>query len=590
MVERGQTRPISSFSHSHAARARVWWRGAAATLLALAGSRGLAGAAPRPVRVTIQDQPHFENARSTRVAGSVEVRAELRDDTGAPIAGADVELAAARPAGQRLELAACVPGRGRRGDAPLRTDVAGALCARVGNAAPDAEVELTFAGDALHLPAVVRVALEQAPSGLELSFETPSLELTLDQPTSRLHLRVAGTSDDEPIPALELELHEQGRTRPLAASEWSRAGDRLSFSIDSAQLGEPGPARLVARHIGRDRPVRAEAVALKLATVRLGAELVGSAAPGSAAELRVWAEPRGQLDPSGWVEVTREDGSGSLGSAPFEAGTALLRLAEEATSGELWIHYRSDDPWWRAGDPLRLVLGAPDTPREPRRWPWLALLAPIGYVCLRSLQRPAPRQSERRAPAPRRQPAAMVVESAAPKSGWVGTVTDAHDGHPIAGARVRALLPSFRAEDAATHSTITDALGGFRLPALPEPLPEGARLEVWSMLHSALDRSLPPQGRVSITLTSRRRAVLRRLVRWAHAIGSPWVRGGEPTPGEIVATALRRGERHTAQWADAVQAAAYGAAPVDEAREAALRAAEPPWRHGAPSEREGRDD
>jgi hypothetical protein len=83
-------------------------------------------------------------------------------------------------------------------------------------------------------------------------------------------------------------------------------------------------------------------------------------------------------------------------------------------------------------------------------------------------------------------------------------------------------------------------------------------------------------------LTSRRRAVLRRLVRWARAPGSPWSRGGEPTPGEVAAVAARRGDPRTAHWAEGVQAAAFGGAPVDEAVEAALRAAEPAWQPSPP--------
>jgi hypothetical protein len=547
------------------------------------------------VRLTIQDQPQFAEAHSQRlVGGGFEVRAALRDDTGAPMVGAPVTAAALGGAGERGELTTCAEERGnrsRRGTV-LRVDDAGTVCVRVAAAAPGAVLALSFEGDALHLPATTRVALEPAPVGLELAFEAASLELPLDQVVLRLRLRVAGTSEREPIPAIELELHQEGRSVPLATSEWSRSGDTLSFSLDTAQLGAPGPARLVARHSGGERAVRAEAVALKVLTVRLGAELSDADEPGGAVEARVWAEPRGEISPSGWVEATRGDAGASLGSAPFEAGAALLRLAAEDATGDIWLHYRSDDPWWRAGDPLQLALGEAGAPREPRRWPWLALLVPIGYVCMRSLQRPAPRRGERRARAVAAGTTAAqrVVEASGPPSGWVGIVSDAHDGQPVAGARVEVQLPSFRSTDAATLRAITDALGEFRLAALPEPLPEGARLKVWAPLHSEIDRPLPPQGRVSIGLTSRRRAVLRRLVRWARSLGPPWARGVDPTPGEIAAIAARRGERQTARWAEDIQAAAYGAPPVDEAREAALLEAEPGWRPGPAGERDAHDD
>jgi hypothetical protein len=562
-------------------------------LLALPAVAPRASGAAPPVRVTIQDQPHFANARSTRLPeGGFEVRADLRDDTGAAMAGAMVAVAALGASDERAEMATCGQGRStrlRRG-AALRVDDAGAVCVRVTHAVPGAALALSFAGDALHLPAATRVALEPAPVGVELAFETPSLELPLDQPRLRLRLRVAGTAEREPIPAIELELHQQGRVIPLAASEWSRSGDTLSFSLDTAQLGAPGPARLVARHAGAEGLVRAEAVALKVSTVRLGADLSSADEPGSAAEIRVWVEPRGELAPSGWVEATRGEDGASLGSAPFESGAALLRLAADDASGDVWLHYRSDDPWWRAGEPLQLALGQPGAPGGPRRWPWLALLVPIGFVCMRSLQRPAPRQNERRTPGATATPAPLVVEAAAPLTGWLGNVSDAHDGHPVAGARVQVVLPSFRELDTATLEAVSDAQGRFRLAALPEPLPEGARLKVWAPLHSDVDRPLPPQGRVSIALTSRRRAVLRRLVRWARSLGPPWVRSGDPTPGEVAAVAARRGDGQTARWAEDVQAAAFGAALVDEAREAALRAAEPGWRATGPGERDGHDD
>jgi hypothetical protein len=275
-----------------------------------------------------------------------------------------------------------------------------------------------------------------------------------------------------------------------------------------------------------------------------------------------------------------------VGSAPLLQGAARLKLSS-GISGDVVLHYHSDDPWWLPGEPLRVSL-AGNAPRGPRRWPWLALLVPIGYVCMRSLQRPA-RRKTKVPPLPKPRPSGIVLEAAAPLSGWVGSVSDAHDGQPIAGARVQASLPSFRGSEANTHTAVSDARGWFELPPLQHPLPEGARLRVWAPLHSEVERALPPQGRVSISLTSRRRAVLRRLVRWARSIGTPWVRGGEPTPGEIATIAARRGDPRTARWAEGVQAAAFGTAPVDEATEAALKAAEPAWPQ-TPPRAEGRGE
>jgi hypothetical protein len=550
--------------------------------LALAAASPASGAEPR-VEITIQDQPRFEGSRSTLGDdGTFEVSAALLDDTGAAIEGA--EVVASTTAG-RANLVDCHasprPSLLRRSGA-LHTDAAGRVCVRVVGASREGRVQLTFTGDALHLPVSAAIGLQPAPSSASLAFDAPSLELDLDQPTLRLRLTLSGGAADEPIPAIELELHEGARQSTLAASEWSRSGDALSFTIDTAQLGAPGPARLVARRAERDRLTRAETLALRVATVELGAEVVP--ADGDGIDLRIWPRTRASVSPSGWVEVTRGADSQAIGSAPFEGGSARVHLAE--TSGEVTLVYHSDDPWWLPGEPLSLVLD-PTPPRPPRRWPWLALLAPIGYVCLRSLQRPALRRPERRPP-PRPRPALPVAAGSAPMSGWVGFVSDAHDGEPIASAEVRILLPSYRG-DASTPVALTDERGGFQLPPLADPLPEGARLRVSAPLHSDMERALPPQGRVSIALTSRRRAVLRRLVRWARAAGAPWFRSGEPTPGEVLATATRRGDLRTARWAEDVQAAAFGTGDVDASREASLRAAEPTWnvtvQHG-----ETRDD
>lgn len=549
-------------------------------LIVVASPEPRAFGAEPPVRVRIQAQPRFERARASPAeGGAIDVNAELVSDTGAGVAAADVGIVL-RGAARAASLGGCVdPARTRDAPSPrggvIRTDGDGRLCVRVFGASASARLELTFAGDDLHLPSAAAVALQPAPALPSLAFEAPSIELDLDQPTLRLRLS-ASTPERDPIPAIELELHDAGRVIALGSSDWSRSGSTLSFGLDTSQLGAPGPARLVARPAGREQTARAETIALRIARVRLGARVSERGPDGTS--LEVWTETRVGPAPSGWIEVTGPDAE-ALGSAPLVEGRSEVRLAGDA-AGDVMLHYRSDDPWWLPSEPLELSL-EPRSPSTPRRWPWLALLAPIGYICLRSLQRPA-QPKARVLPTPRPRSPALAAELAVPVSGWVGSVTDAHDGQPIAGALVQASLPSFRSGEANAHSTFSDERGWFELPALQDPLPEGARLRVWAPLHSEVDRPLPPHGRVSISLTTRRRAVLRRLVRWARGLGAPWFRGGDPTPGEIASIAARRGDARTARWAEGVQAAAYGHAPVDEALETALRAAEPPWHPGAP--------
>jgi hypothetical protein len=550
-------------------------RWAAVAVLACAAARS-SDDAPK---ITVQALPRFEALRCLDDPGQLTVRGRLLDDVGVPLADAAVELA--RPGAAAVLMAPCGARDPHWRSGTIRTDVAGEICVGLPKASATGSLTLRFRGDSLHLPAQAELSLEPRAGELELSFDSPSLELSLDEPEQRLGLQLSGDGAAAGgLPAIALQLEDRGRAHPLTARGWSRSGNSLSFSVDSAQLGTPGPARLLAQVVGSAGPsARAEAVALRSAHVRL--ESAGLTRGTDAVELRITAQSRAGVPSSGWVDVS--EGEQSLASSPLVSGVATLQVPLTDAAPARWLaRYHSDDPWWQPGEPLpidSLTLAA----REPARWPWLVLLAPVGYVCVRALQRPGfrkPRRAARRAPAPAPSPALRSEEGAAP-AGWSGTLTDAHDGRPIPGARVTASLPSLR-EETSGVSDISDAHGHYALPPLREPIPEGAQLSVTSRLHSDFQRPLPPQGRVDVTLTSRRRALLGRLVRWARAAGPPWHRTTEPTPAEIANVAVRRGELDTARWAEGVQAAAFDHSEVDREREAALQAVEPAWQKEPP--------
>jgi len=528
----------------------------------------------------VQALPRFDELHARPSAGQLEVRARLLDDVGNPLAGVAFELARTDGA----PLPPTTPCSGHGGRATLRTDSAGQVCVRLPARAATDSLVLLFRGDALHLPARAGLPRELAGGGLQLAFDSPSLELDLDQPEQRLSLQLSGdAAASAGWPEIVLQLEDAGRLHPISTRAWSRAGAALSFSVDSAELGSPGPARLLAQVKGSAQPSElAEAVALRSATVRLerGAVTLGA----DTVELRILAQSRAGVPSSGWVDVSN-DGQ-ALASTPLVSGVASLQLPIEPTAAAHWVaRYHSDDPWWQSGEPLAIDLASPAA-REPARWPWLVLLVPVGYVCVRALERPGvrkPRRSARRA-LPRAPSTTARAQPELAPSGWFGTVTDAHDGHPIAGARVTASLPSLL-DEARGASTVSDGDGHFVLPALREPIPEGAQLLVSARLHSDFQRPLPPQGRVDVAVTSRRRALLGRLVRWARAAGPPWHRTAEPTPAEIADVALRRGEIDTARWAEGVQAAAFDQTEVDQQREAAVHAAEPTWQQSGQPDR-----
>lgn len=491
----------------------------------------------------------------------------LGDDAGVAMAGVKVEVAATSSSGG-LELEPCSVETPRAHSPRVATtDAAGALCVHAAGFGPEDSVLFLFKGDALHLPAREQVALHDSSQAL-LRFEVPSLEFQLDQPRHQVRLLEATPSLALEIPPIDVQLHAGGQHWQLDATQWSRQDGALVFSLRSEQLGSPGPARLTAQPRGTEGSLsRAEAVALRVATVRVSAELVSM--DSDLAEVSVATASAVGPPTSGWVEASAD--SHVLGHAALVNGTAKMSIrVASGRSGTLIFSYRPDESWWQPGDPFELALGQVE-PETPARWPWLVVLIAIGYVCLRALQRPAPKRAAERRSAPKELPEVRTAPSRT-ASGWSGTVIDAHDGRGIAGARVEVSKPSFR-EPTSDALAFTDANGRFAIPALSAG--EGAMFRVTAPLHTEVHRPLPPQGRVDIALSSRRRTLLRRLVRWARSSGPPWHSEHEPTPGEVASVAVRRGDHPVARWAERVGEAAFGVAAVDETHEAELHALEP---------------
>jgi hypothetical protein len=532
-------------------------------------TRSHAREAPRaPVVVTVRAQPRFEISKRSTGRAELELRVRLVDDASVALPGVNVEMELESSAAG-FELEPCSPGALRRArpSTTATTDASGVFCVRAAGFGPKDSVLFRFKGDALHLPAREQVALHGSSEG-PLRFELTSLEFQLDQPRHEVRLLEAAPAPAPEIPPIDVHLHAGGQHWQLETSDWSRHNGALVFSVRSEQLGSPGPARLTAQPAGADGAMsRAEAIALRIATVRLSARL--DSMDSDLAEVSVSAVSAGGPPTSGWVEA--DSGGRVLGRAPLVNGAGRMSIRmPSGRSGVLSFSYHPDDSWWQPGEPFELALG-PVEPDGPARWPWLVVLIAIGYVCLRALQRPAPKRSPARRSAPKEIPELRTAPSRT-ASGWSGTVIDAHDGRSIAGARVEVSLPSFR-ESASDATAVTDASGRFAIPTLTAG--EGAMIRVTAPLHTEVHRPLPPQGRVDIALSSRRRALLRRLVRWARSSGPPWHGQHEPTPGEVASVAVRRGDHPVARWAERVGEVAFGAAAVDEIREAELHALEP---------------
>jgi hypothetical protein len=534
--------------------------------------------------VRVQAQSVFDGVTRVATTEGVEIRGRLLDDTERPIGAASIELETSTGRA-RWSLIDC------KGQRPLKrrverrqvffaiaSDVDGAFCARIVGARPEDELTMSlgFSGGPFHLGARLPVPPLVPLIQLSLAFEAPSVELTLDRARHSIKVSVSA----EPAPpaslapvALELLLVTTAKESSVARGQWSPGAPFVEFDVASDALGAPGPARLVARFTGSGAlaPARAEAVALRIAPVHLTARVERRDADG--ALIDVTSPSVGGLSAPGWVEA--HSGGERIAATSLTDGAAQLAIELGASDRptHMTLSYRGDDPWWVSGPPVEIVV-PPGRTAPPLRWPWLALLVPIAYLFIRALQRPGVSGS----PPPPKPPTLPVAEieflEAIPEaSGWSGVVRDAHDATPVAGARISIVLPVPESQPLGP-STLSDAEGRFHLESVAA---SGATLTVSAASHSELTRPLPPEGRIGVALVSRRRTLMRRLVDWARAAGTPWAGVDEPTPGEVFDVALRREEPRVAEWAHGIELAAFGKTPPDEQQEASLRALEPTW-------------
>jgi hypothetical protein len=109
------------------------------------------------------------------------------------------------------------------------------------------------------------------------------------------------------------------------------------------------------------------------------------------------------------------------------------------------------------------------------------------------------------------------------------------------------------------------------------------RFVVTARWHALLKVALPPHGRLEVDLVTRRRQLVARFVAWADREGHGIKGRSEPTPGDVRQAARRVQRTDIVEWANALEAAAYGPEPVDEPLERHVLNREPPER-GRPTE------
>ncbi len=587
-VECMTTAPIPA----HNSRAALAW----SVAIALAATAFFtSGAAWGAVRIHLRGTARID-AHVARSQGKLVLSGVVTDDVGATAQGARVSFqlanSSAEPAGGVLPLASWSPeacgsevaqaaalGPDR---VTVATDRSARFCLRL--AVPTgrylAHLEVQSAGlvDGAKLDLPVDLAV--APVTLRFDHLDPRRPvLPLDE--ERLALDVTASTEDDGItsaaPNLPLEFsNETGKPLGRAVTD---AEGRARLVVDGATLGTPGRGELRVTFAGNGAAgaatyatevERRTAIVLDAPAAPGGQLPLASSSPERGVPLEVVARTscasRGcPGSPTGTVEVDLAggDATATLGAATLDQGRAevLVRFARPERGPSqvpLVVRYVPDVPWFEPLAPLALVQPVKPPSGWDRAALGLASLAVVAWLVAGRLPRREAVDRSARAPRERVEARVEVLQVGAAGSGWRGRVVDAHEGTPVAGARVAIERASFDQVEARSVAT-SDATGGFFLGAA-DVLP-GDRLVAESSLHARTAQPAPQPGELRVALVTRRRALLERLVTWAARRGRPFDARPEPTPRHV-RNAARPGDA-VAAWADAVEQAVYAGTAID---------------------------
>lgn len=516
-----------------------------------------------------------------RQRGELVVEGRLVDDVGGGLAAREVRVSASQANAEvGLQQAhACGAPAGARldplhvGTVAITTDDGGRFCV----AAPLALGAYTVGVDAprteLLAPAHASLDIDLSKHAVRLRFDPEPSTISLDAPPKTIEA-IAELDDEETVPPpVPLPLVLSTESGPIARAQSGAAG-RTVFLVPSTSLGAPGKGELRVAFAGDADTMPSEHVAPVVRTARVllspPVNVVGT--PEDGVGLEVTARTQWGDAPSGTVEALI--GDVSVGAASVGDGRAAV-IATFATpptpSASLTLRYVPDRPYYvPAGDvvvPVRVR--APSVLRQaPLVFGVLAVAAWLlaGRVARkrRTMAPPPPAKS-----APSGVAHVTMVRRVEAATGLRGRVVDAHDGAPIARARVAIERPDFQ-EARTVASTFTDDDGAFDLGA--QAVVANARLVAEGPLHSAYTTDAPRAGELEIALVSRRRRLLDRLVEWARRRGPPFDARPEPTPSHVRGASR---DPATVEWAEAVERAAFDAEVVDAGKERAVEALEP---------------
>lgn len=571
--ERSQLRPVAAVGLPAAARGLLVVASVALSVCA-AGSAAADSSAPT---LKVSGKAAFvTEARAT--GDSFEVRATLGDEVGRPLPDSEIRIRTIAPGGAPT-LRRCGDPRGEAGaELLLTTDKTGRVCIAVTGMA-SGSVELSFQDARGYLERTSRLVRlpESVATFFEVGFDPPVTTLALDQPVQELGLVARARGGASPPAAAELVLSmvADGSEQELGRAALDGLGEVHRLSVVSSSFGHPGPARLVGRlrtHEG-DELAQANSAVMRSATVALSIESGHevSVEPGATLQIRAASV----LGPAASGVVEARSRGLSVAAARVKNGVATLSLpsAPAALLGStLSLEFIGEGAGWLSGPPLELrVLAA--TPGYARYVFWIAAAALAALAVVLSWRRP-PRLRPLAVPAaPRVRASVEVLEKFGADGGYQGYVRDAHEGTGISPAVLSFIGPGPNRPVLLQVRTATD--GAFRVQTAV--FPSGSLVEVTSPFHATLTAPLPVPGVLELSLISRRRALVERLVRWAERQGKPWIRpNAEPTPAEVAAVASNEAEPGVERWARGLEQLAFGPNPPDAASEQAGGVADDP--------------
>jgi hypothetical protein len=364
------------------------------------------------------------------------------------------------------------------------------------------------------------------------------------------------------------------------------ASGRARFVVPSARLGPPGEGELRVVFAGTatvDASARSQVIE-RQTHVHVGTahSSAGSLPPGAPEDgIAIDVAARAQCAdhgcnavPTGSVEM--RVGSVLVAAAPLRHGAARLSTAFHVPSGGnmvLRLRYRPDVPWFQASDDVELLLPVV----SPRPWgKLLTAVAGLGVLAWFVIPR-LPSRKRHLAPKPRETEGIMTYAwpPIAPQDGWSGRVIDAHDGTPIAGARLRIERPGFQGSEVVIETqSIVDGIFSLN-PVKARP---GDQLVVTSSHYTPLRRPLPTFGHLEVAVVKRRHALLEGFVAWAKRKGGRFDAVPEPTPGHVRLAAGPGSP--VAAWADALEKAIYGGSEIDAQAQSEIDRLSPDNREG----------